>query len=196
MSSDNASASARQPLVPPGAVHNDAAAPNWDRVRRYYRRHGQSILDAGANSWGLDPYQWEFEAKIELTPIERMFWFDVRAEGVVLYPQYPVGRFFVDFGNPVARVAIECDGALWHVNAARDAERQAELEAMGWSVYRITGSDCWRDDIEDENCTRVVEVSPGRQLLRKVCAEHDIALRPNPRSIGFMEALTALLDQR
>lgn len=180
----------------PEAVHNGSVAPNWDRVRRYYRQHCQSILAAGANSWGLDPYQWEFEAEIELTPIERLFWFDVRAEGVVLYPQYPVDRFFVDFGNPAVRVAVECDGAFWHVDAARDAERQAELEAAGWSVYRITGSDCWRDDIEDEDRRRVIEVSPGRQLLRQICVEHDIGLRPNPRSLGFMDSLSALLTMR
>jgi hypothetical protein len=148
---------------------------SWHEIRRYYRRHEAAILRAGANAWGLDPYQWEFEAGISLTPIERMFWYDVRNAGVVLYPQYPVGRFFVDFANPAAKVAIECDGAQFHMDTERDAERQAAIEALGWSVFRITGSDCCKDDAFDDEGRRVA-LSPGVVLLAKVRKSHSIRI--------------------
>ena len=152
----------------------DNPRPDWNRIRAYYSGHQRSILEAGRNAWSLDPYQWEFDGGIKLTPIERLLWADIRTEGVVLYPQYPVGRFFVDFANPAAKVAIECDGAAFHTNQDRDDARQAEIEAMGWHVYRITGADCLRDDAHDENCNRLLVPSPGRELLRMVCEQHDI----------------------
>jgi very-short-patch-repair endonuclease len=40
-------------------------------------------------------------------------------------------------------VAIECDGAAYHSSAAqkaRDRRRQNELESLGWTVLRFSGS--------------------------------------------------------
>lgn len=154
------------------------AMPDWARIRRYYRRHEDAILAAGLNAWALDPYQWDFEGGIRLSPIERMFWFDARAFGAVLYPQFPVGRFFVDFANPAARIAIECDGASYHQDPARDDERQAEIESMGWLVFRIGGGDCYRDDTltTDDVGRSTLVPSPGRELLNRVCATRDIRI--------------------
>ncbi len=148
--------------------------PDWNRISAYYRGHQRAIIEAGRNAWALNPYQWEFDGGIKLTPIERLLWSDIRTEGVVLYPQYPVGRFFVDFANPAAKVAIECDGASFHTDQGRDDARQAEIEDLGWHVYRITGADCRRDDVHDDNCNRLLTPSPGRELLRMVCELHDI----------------------
>jgi REase_MTES_1575 len=170
--------------------------PDWSRIARYYAKHNAVILAAGPNAWGLDPYQWEFEGEIKLSPIERMFWFDVRACGVVLYPQYPVGRFFVDFANPAARVAVECDGAAYHQDPERDGERQAEIEAMGWLVLRIVGSDCYRDDSlrVDESGRSTYSGSPGRDLLKAVCERRDIRISRFYRSpAGALGDLVASL---
>lgn len=153
--------------------------PDWDAIRRYYRRHEKSILSAGRNGWGIDPYQWDFDGCIRMSRIEDMFWCDIRNEGVVMYPQYPVGRFFVDFANPCARVAIECDGKAFHQDVARDQRREEEIRALGWRVYRLSGSECMRDDVhaEDEHGRLKYTPAPGRVLLQQICSHTDIRVR-------------------
>jgi REase_MTES_1575 len=163
---------------------NTSPLPDWGRTRQYYLKHCASIMKAGANDWGVDPYQWEFEGGIRLTPIELMFWSDVRAAGVVLYPQYPVGRYFVDFANPAAHVAFECDGAAYHRDVDRDAARQTEIESLGWLVFRIGGTDCWREGgyWEDESGRERYRLSPGTLLLRQACTLRDICFGVAPSS--------------
>lgn len=153
------------------------AQTSWDRARRHYEKHGVRILSTPADQWALDPYAWDFEAGLKLTPIEQSLWFDIQAESAVLYPQFPVGRYFVDFGNPVAKVAIECDGAAWHTDKAKDEDRQQAIEALGWTVYRITGSDCNKVDaysVDDLGIDRV-EFGPARLLMREIVRRHGIA---------------------
>ena len=165
---------------------------NRAAARAHYAKHRAAILSAGPNAWGVDPYQWEFEARIELSPIERLFWFDIRAQGVVLYPQYPLGPYFLDFANPAARLAIECDGAAYHTDPQHDAERQRAIEAIGWAVYRISGSDCYRDDelTVDLEGRSTYSVSPGRRLIRTICADRDIRVMRRSDA-AFWNALEA-----
>ncbi|WP_176463954.1 endonuclease domain-containing protein [Bordetella genomosp. 11] len=123
------------------------ATQNWRRrlglIRRAYGQF-QRRVDAGMASWmEFDPYIVGDWASI-LTPIELAVWENIRRRGLPMWPQLPVGRFFVDFGNPVKRVAIECDGAAYH-DARRDGIRDAELARDGWLVYRIPGWQCMRD---------------------------------------------------
>jgi very-short-patch-repair endonuclease len=121
-------------------------------IKANYRRH-QAMVNANLAEWfDGDPYELG-EWLTVFTPIEFSIWQDIRCWGLDLWPQLPVGRFFVDFGNPVAKVAIECDGAAYHQDKAKDAARDQELEAMGWTVIRIPGWQCNarildRDDAE------------------------------------------------
>lgn len=72
-------------------------------IREFYGMAWKDIKAAGATEWGIDPYEVDW---IRLfTPIEFALWHDIRNANAVLYPQYPVGRYLVDFGNPVAQVA-------------------------------------------------------------------------------------------
>lgn len=147
--------------------------PDFERIKRHYRDNLPAIVSGGANGWGIDPYAWDHEAGISMTPIERALWSDIRAVGLVMYPQFPVGRFFVDFGNPVAKVAIECDGAAWHQDKKRDEERQARIEAMGWTVYRLSGVECFADGQEVESPGRVrFEPSNAARMLSAIRAQH------------------------
>lgn len=137
---------------------------NWNEIRTFYAKHNDAIMSERSDRYAIDPY----ELEVEFTPIERAFWHDIRCKGIVMYPQYPVGRVFVDFANPVAKVAVECDGKQWH-DAEKDAIRDAKLAKLGWTVYRITGSDCLKDYIETETGC---ELSPGQKLtkfLEKKC---------------------------
>ena len=56
---------------------------------------------------------------------------------------------FLDFANPVAKVAIECDGREFH-DQRKDEERDARLSEIGWTVYRLTGSQIVREYPDDE----------------------------------------------
>lgn len=146
---------------------------HWRAVRAFYQANQAEIMKS-ASEWGVDPYEWEQHARVRMTPIESALWGDIRLVGLVLYAQYPVGRFFVDFGNPVAKVAIECDGAAYHLDAAKDAARERELNEMGWKVYRISGRDCLTDtvDTEDENGAPVVELGTAMKFMREIAKEH------------------------
>jgi very-short-patch-repair endonuclease len=60
-------------------------------------------------------------------------------------PQYPIRLssrlIHPDFAYPECRLAIECDSYAWHMDRQafeRDRERDAELQALGWRVLRLT----------------------------------------------------------
>jgi very-short-patch-repair endonuclease len=121
--------------------HRLSLSDRFNNIRHNYRRH-QSMVDAGLAEWFKgDPYELGDWLTI-FSPIEMALWQDIRAMGLDLWPQLPVGRFFVDFGNPVAKLAVECDGRQWHRDAAKDQARDEELEAKGWMVIRIPGYQC------------------------------------------------------
>lgn len=136
-------------------------------LRAFYRNAMDEISKAGSFEWGIDPYEVDWIQVF--TPIESALWHDIRAENVVMYPQFPIQGYFADFANPVAGVCIECDGARWHADATKDAVRQRVIEQHGWIVYRITGRDCKTDsDVETG--------APGvaRQFIRQIAARHHI----------------------
>lgn len=78
-----------------------------------------------------------------LTPVELNIWRDIRFLGLPFYPQYPVDRYFVDFGDPVCRIGIEVDSKYHRIRGARskDVKRESELRQLGWDIYRIEGRD-------------------------------------------------------
>jgi hypothetical protein len=124
--------------------------PRFAEIKDFYQARTKNILAAGKNRYGIDPYAWN--DLVTLSPIEWRIWQDIRELGLVMYPQYPVAGFFVDFGNPIAKVAIECDGKEFHQDVEADRRRQAIIESHGWTVYRFTGRQCNepQPDPEDE----------------------------------------------
>jgi very-short-patch-repair endonuclease len=146
---------------------------NLRRAADYYAIASPEILSAPKNQWATDPYAFEHAGGIRLTPIEEALWFDIRLLGAVFYPQYPVGKYFVDFANPVARVAIECDGRDFHLDKAKDLARQRELESMGWAIYRISGSDCKTVDKYDDN-GNTISFSLANIFLIRIIIGHEL----------------------
>lgn len=142
---------------------------DWPAIRAFYREAHRDIVEAGRNEWGIDPYLWDTFGMIRMTPIEAWLWHDIRHCDAVLYPQFPIGRHIVDFGNPVAKVAVECDGAAYHTDKAKDAKRDNELVAQGWSVYRAPGWLC-RTDTNPETGKK----SEAHELILRICALHGI----------------------
>lgn len=114
-------------------------------LRANYAELGVAVA-AGDASWTdrEDPYQIADWVPL-FTPIEAAAWSAIRGAGLPLWPQLPVGRYFVDFGCPVKKVAVECDGAKWH-DARKDARRDNDLIGMGWVTYRAPGWLCVAED--------------------------------------------------
>lgn len=86
-----------------------------------------------------DPYfmDWSF------TPIEYAAWQDIRGSGLPMLPQVPVLKYFIDFGDPVKKIGIECDGKAWH-DPIKDKKRDKQLSEVGWKIFRIPGHVCKR----------------------------------------------------
>ncbi|CAM2876009.1 endonuclease domain-containing protein [Brevundimonas diminuta] len=63
-----------------------------------------------------------------------------RIEGHKFRRQHPVGPYFADFACDRLRLIIEIDGGVHRLDdvAARDVQRQQALEALGWTVIRVT----------------------------------------------------------
>lgn len=110
----------------------------WDAIRYLYGKVKPSILRRG-NGYGINPYIIDWTSYF--TPIELDAWQTIRSVGIPLYPQFPVGNYFVDFGDPIRRIALECDGKDYH-SKATDLQRDARLMESGWIVFRVTGSEC------------------------------------------------------
>ena len=98
-----------------------------------------------------DPYfmDWKF------TPIEYAVWQDIRGCSLPMLPQVPVLKYFIDFGDPIKKIGIECDGKAWH-DPVKDRKRDIDLSAVGWKIFRIPGHVCkriladpWELDKED-----------------------------------------------
>lgn len=119
----------------------------YDKIRDHYEYLTPLIMERSVKhprSW-VSPYCTEIDWIKIFTPIEYDTWHSIRSNGrIPLYPQYPVLNYFLDFGNPYLKIGVECDGADFHLDKKKDNDRDYELKQVGWSIYRISGSDCWR----------------------------------------------------
>ncbi len=95
------------------------------------------------------PYRY-FDWSNIFTPIEDNVWADIRYLGLKFYPQFPVGRFFIDFADPVNKIGIEVDGVAWHLDKEKDERRTAILNKFGWRIIRIKGRDTYSESPSEE----------------------------------------------
>jgi len=110
----------------------------WEVIREIYRHWMPEILARSAQHKRAVVYRnvvdWQF------TPIEAMAWDTILSLGMPLYPQLPVDRFFLDFGNPYYQVGLELDGADFHL-PWDNQERDRLLVRQGWHIFRIRGAE-------------------------------------------------------
>lgn len=143
----------------------------YDLIRSHYQITTPKIFEAAKSriyGW-TSPYTSEIDWMHIFSPIENMTWQVLRCFGMApFYPQYPVGRYFLDFGNPVVKVGIECDGAEFHHDKEKDRKRDEALRKEGWIIYRIPGSDCVRP-VKDEYYNRDLYYYPEEkeEILRE-----------------------------
>ncbi len=57
--------------------------------------------------------------------------------------EHPVGPYYADFACRRLRLVIEIDGGVHGLERVRDRDerRQAEIEALGWTVLRFTNDE-------------------------------------------------------
>ncbi len=152
----------------------------------FYESITPLILAEKKNEWAVDPYAWD--GTLQMTPIESAIWERIRDVNAVFYPQYPVGRFFADFANPVAKIAIECDGQKFHADKGKDAERDRQFRELGWMVYRIPGRLCLTEFNEEE-----MEEAFSMKLVRAISEMHNL-VRGNQKSHGIDELMTEYMQ--
>lgn len=146
---------------------------DWNALRKHYERVMPSIMSVPAYVYGVGAYEWDNgQGMVNMTPIEYLMWCDIRTEGLVMYPQVPVLNYFLDFANPVAKVAIECDGREFH-DREKDRIRDANLAAIGWKVYRISGSHICRPGRDCEEAG--FEMNESERLCRMIAQTHGLA---------------------
>lgn len=147
---------------------------DWVSIRTHYELFEKQIMSEKPHMYGIDPYAWDDgQGMIWMTPIESAMWSDIRNVGIVMYPQYPACGFFLDFANPRAKVAIECDGREFH-DPRKDAMRDKTLQDHGWTVYRVPGWRCLQDGEVEEG---QYKPSYCEELCKRIGMEHGIGGR-------------------
>lgn len=110
------------------------------------------------------------------SPLELRFLEDCATVGLLVEPQFQIGKIHADFVVSGERVVIECDGEEWHGNektAVSDAGRNRIYAREGYAVIRIWGADVFRGGEELAYFIRkgvwAEEFEPG--YLYKIYAE-------------------------
>lgn len=107
-----------------------------------YAERGPSALGAAVHG-SLGDFESPFEAAVAA---------GLREKGWTVHPQIGVSAFRVDLGvvHPdrpgVYLAGVECDGAMYHSSAyarERDKIRQAVLEGLGWTLFRVWSTEWW-----------------------------------------------------
>ncbi len=120
----------------------------------------------------ISPHQLEHSRQLraEMTDAERVLWRHLRSEqlgGHKFRRQHPIGSYIADFACLERRLMVEVDGGQ-HNGSARDAERDAWLEAQGWQVLRF-----WNNEVL-ANLEGVV------MTIRLACGAGGISPPPQP----------------
>ena len=160
-----------------------AQANDWARIRRHYTHLMPRIMATPRDEWAFDAYLWD-NGMVHMTPIEAWLWADLREVNAIVYPQFSIGNVFVDFANPVAKVAIECDGAAYHLDVEKDRRRDAKLQALGWTVYRIPGRECATETDRDTG-----RLGKAGVFVRRIVLEHGITRGGGLRDVIHQQLL-------
>lgn len=114
------------------------------QIKKWYEKN----YHEGITPYAIFPHS--FNIMSFMTPIERNVWDYLRGSGMLFYPQYPVGKYFIDFARPQDKIGIEVDGKEWHTDKKKDTLRQKELEKIGYKIYRISGGETFYQPFRDQ----------------------------------------------
>lgn len=112
----------------------------------------KGLIEYVSNPGSFSEQQIEIKVKSE-SPFEFAVASSLIKAGYNIIQQWPIGSYRIDmvavFGEK--KIAIECDGELWHSGEEKireDMERQAILERLGWRFIRIRGSEYFGNPIK------------------------------------------------
>lgn len=154
-------------------MNHESLSQKFTRIRSHYHAELPHMLEEHERSGRVhfDPYRLDF--MLDMTPIESAVWSDIRCAGLPFFPQLPVLRYFLDFADPFKKIGIECDGKEWH-DAEKDAERDANLQAVGWLIYRIPGWKCVRSmKRPEELLSEAMERGYNREEAARMTSDHE-----------------------
>jgi very-short-patch-repair endonuclease len=98
------------------------------------------------------------------TPAEAKLWRVLRGKqlGVKFRRQQPIDRHIVDFCCFTCDLIVEVDGDVHAFQVEQDRHRQAELEALGYTVLRFTNEQVLKEfDAVVGEIVRCCEQSPS-----------------------------------
>lgn len=75
------------------------------------------------------------------SPMEKLLYDEFKTFGLTPKLQYKVGRYFLDFAFPEAKIGIEYDGQVHIGRELYDEKRDEELNFKGWEIFRLTKFD-------------------------------------------------------
>lgn len=109
------------------------------------------------------------------SPFEEAVYDFLLSKGYKVVTQVGCSGFRIDMAveHPTQKgkfaIGIECDGAMYHSSRTareRDRLRQAILEEMGWTIYRVWSTDWIKDHkSEGERLINAIEKAIGRQVV-------------------------------
>lgn len=129
---------------------------DWNKrleIRELYKDFNPITEDG----FRISPYSLGIDWMGIFTPIEDNVWSEIRYLGLPLYPQFPVGNYFIDFADPVRKIGIEVDSVQWHKNHQKDQEREINLKKMGWDIYRIKSYQTKKSRVDFENNEGIID---------------------------------------
>lgn len=119
---------------------------HFDKIRNFYKEYDTELRETYPKSdMGF------VGGNIPMFFTEEAAWCEIRKLGLPFYPQYPIGKYFVDFCDPIEKIVFEIDGKMWHKNKVKDKKRENEIEAMGYCVVRFDYDDLREEKIDEEN---------------------------------------------
>jgi very-short-patch-repair endonuclease len=103
-------------------------------VQDAYKHFLPSIIEAAKTGHSIDPniVTWKFSL------VEDAAWYQIRALGLPLYPQFPILDYFADFADPFRKIVVEVNRSKPQ-NKKSDNLREKLMREAGWKVHRING---------------------------------------------------------
>lgn len=125
-------------------------------IREYYGIH--------PNPSDKNGFEWKMSA------IESRTWSMLRCLNYCknFNPEYPVLNYFVDFGDPLKKIAIECDSKMFHfAKYKEDNERQKRIESEGWKFFRFNSAQIYSERYEE-----IIYSGLENGILEQICIDN------------------------
>ena len=180
--------------IMPTDIDLDKVSSEGVKMLRSYIEFAQQGIVALEKELSFN-YSLQFDSPFE----EAVFDF-LQSKGYHVVTQVGCSGFRIDMAvkHPTQKgkfaIGIECDGATYHSSRTareRDRLRQAVLEDMGWTIYRIWSTDWIKDTkTEEQKLVNAIEKSLGRAVLESDEDDLDNNERPSVPPIEIEEKVT------